>query len=92
MKPTLSLTLRQSDFDALQEKSQGNASHVLEKAFRDLVNGVVVVSQADFGSVRTSCSVDQNVANEVQRIAGELGVPVSKLARIVVEKMLQTHH
>lgn len=91
MKPTLSFTVRQSDFTALQNDPKGNTSKFFENAFKDLIAGRITVTAEDFNSVKTSCCLDGDLAMKVQEIAESLGVPVSKLARIVAEKTLHTH-
>ncbi len=88
MKSTVSFLLPKLNHNTIKDMGARSVSAYMEDAFKDFLDGKIEISDEDLENVRTSCTTNVGVAARLQERANELGIPVSKLARVIADKSL----
>lgn len=92
MKSTVSFLLPKTNHNTIKDMGSRSVSAYMEDAFKDFLDGKIEINDEDLENVRTSCTTNVGIATRLQEKADALGIPVSKLARVIADKSLATRN
>jgi len=89
MRPVINFTMPKANHNLIKNLGARSVSHYMEVAFKEFLEGRLEITEDDLESVKSSCTTSAAVEAALKAKAKELGIPVSKLARAIIDKSVE---